>query len=302
MPARLRPALSRTPLASSPERCGRAGTSATPPTPASNDGYCGYKDLSGAIESGIRFGYNRLMVNLRPALLIGLILCALLMPTQLTSSHGHCERPTAAPFARGSDVSPQEAALNIEKRLASLRSLEAEFEQTYSSSSISTPLLEKGKFYFRKPDLMRWEYQAPEPMTYLYKEGLVLVYYPEENQLYRHALAPEEENSTIFSVLTGRARLEDDYVLEPADFPSDEKSRVQLKLTPREEGEFSYILLETDAKTWLITTAVFFDWAGNRNEFRFRRVKVNPSLAPQTFVLKIPPDAEVIEDLPPAKK
>ncbi|MEW5900645.1 MAG: outer membrane lipoprotein carrier protein LolA [Acidobacteriota bacterium] len=210
--------------------------------------------------------------------------------------------PASSLRAPAPPISPQEVAANIEKRLASLRSLQADFEQSYYPASISTPLLETGKFYFQKPDLMRWEYQAPEPMTYLYKEGLVLAYYPEENQLYRHALSPEEKDSTIFSVLTGGAKLEDNYVLEAADFPSENLNPVQLKLTPKPEGEFSYILLETDSRTWLIATAVFFDWAGNKNEFRFRRVKVNPRLTPRTFALDIPPDCEVIEDLPPVKR
>lgn len=198
--------------------------------------------------------------------------------------------------------SVRDAAVNIEKRFSSLQSLQADFEQFYYSASIATPLHERGKFYFRRPDLMRWEYQDPERNVYLYKEGVSLAYFPEDNQLFRHTLSPEEKDSEIFALLTGKRRLEDNYLIEPASFPSEKKTPVQVKLTPKQEGEFSYILLEVNEKTWLIEKAVFFDWAGNKQEFHFSRIKPNPRLAPKVFELEVPPDCEVIDDLPPLKK
>jgi outer membrane lipoprotein carrier protein len=197
---------------------------------------------------------------------------------------------------------PREVALNIEKAFASLRSLRADFEQSYYSASMATPLLEKGKLYLQKPDLMRWEYLEPERNIFIYKEGVSLAYFPEDNQLYRHALSPEEKDWAIFSLLTGRAKIADTYIVEPAEFPSDRKSPVQIKLIPKTEGEISYILLEADPGTWLLEKAVFLDWAGNKQEFRFYGLKLNPRLDARTFDLDVPADCEVIDDLPPVKK
>lgn len=197
---------------------------------------------------------------------------------------------------------PQAVALNIEKAFASLRSLQADFEQSYFSASIATPLVEKGKLYLQKPDLMRWEYLEPERNIYLYKEGVSQAYFPEDNQLYRHALSPEEKDWAIFSLLTGRAKIADTYTVEPTEFPSEAKSPVQIRLTPKTEGELSYILLEADPKTWLLDKAVFLDWAGNKQEFRFSRLKLNPRFDARTFELDVPADCEVIDDLPPAIK
>jgi outer membrane lipoprotein-sorting protein len=149
---------------------------------------------------------------------------------------------------------------------------------------------------------MRWEYLDPEPKTYVYKEGLTLAYFPEDNQLYRRSLPPEERDSAIFSLLTGRAGIEQHYLVEAAEFPSGSGSSVQVKLIPKEEGEYTYILLAIDRKSWLIRSAVFFDWAGNKQEFRFSSIKVNPRLGSKTFEIKVPPDCEVIEDLSPVIK
>ncbi len=197
--------------------------------------------------------------------------------------------------------SPRQVAQNIEKKLASLRSLQADFEQSYFPSSISTPLKEKGKVYFQKPDLMRWEYLGPEDYVYLYKKGLSLAYFPEDNQLFRHALTPEEKGSELFTLLLGQASLDESYTAEPASFPSEKKDALQIKLVPKQEGNVSYILLETDEKTWLVQKLILFDSAGNKQEFRFSRIRPNSRLPAKIFDLDIPPDCEVIDDFPPIK-
>jgi outer membrane lipoprotein carrier protein len=198
--------------------------------------------------------------------------------------------------------SAEEAAVNIEKKLSSLRSLQADFEQVEYSASISTSLSEKGRFYFQRPDLMRWEYQTPERYTYVYKAGVSLAYYPDDNQLFRHTLTPEEKDAEIFALLTGKRSLQDNYAIEPAEFAPGRKSAVELKLTPKKEGDFSHILLGVDEKTWLIERAVFFDWAGNKREFLFSRIKINPRLASNLFEIEVPPDCEIIDDLSLQKK
>ena len=198
-------------------------------------------------------------------------------------------------------ISPQQAARNIEKAIASLRSLQADFGQYYYSASMATPLIERGRFFLQKPDRMRWEYQEPEANVYVYKEGLSLAYFPEDNQLFRHALSPEEKDTAIFSLLTGRAKLSEAYSIEAAEFPTSNKAPVQLKLIPREEGEISYILIEANSRTWLLETVIFMDWAGNKQEFRFSGFKLNRRLDARVFDIEIPPDCEVIDDVPPAK-
>jgi len=198
-------------------------------------------------------------------------------------------------------ISPQEAARNIEKAFASLRSLQADFEQYYYSASLATPLLEKGKLILQKPDLMRWEYLEPERNIYIYKGGVSLAYFPEDNQLFRHTLSPEEKDWAVFSLLTGRARIIETYTIEAAKFPTDKKVSVQLKLIPLEEGELSYILIEADPRTWLLEKVIFLDWAGNKQEFHFSGFKLNPPLDARLFELEVPPGCEVIDDLPPVK-
>jgi len=191
----------------------------------------------------------------------------------------------------------EDIALKVEKRLHSLNSLKSDFVQVYYSISVSTPLEEKGKFYFQKPDSMKWEYEDPEKKIFLYKDKKFLFFLPEDNQLIRSSLSQENQETELFEILSGQKHLQDWYHIEFSSFPSEKKNPLQLKLTPREENEFSFILLEIDEKTWLIEKAIFFDWAGNKTEFWFKKIKTNVRFPQNTFELEVPPDVEIIEKI-----
>jgi outer membrane lipoprotein carrier protein len=199
-------------------------------------------------------------------------------------------------------VTPREAASRIEARLRAATALRSEYEHLYYSMTASDPLREKGRLLFQKPDRMRWDSREPEAQTFLYKDGLILYYIPAEKQLIRSRVSGEGSEIEILSLLSGRKSLTEAYVVDDSPFPTESKDAVQIRLTPKTEGEFTYVLLETDASTWLIRKAVFFDWAGNKQEFRFSRIEVDPRLAPELFDLKVPPGTEVIEDDVPLER
>lgn len=189
-----------------------------------------------------------------------------------------------------------EVVLNLEKKLQSLNSLQANFSQIYYTASVSTPLNEKGKFYFQKPDRMRWEYKEPEEKIFLYKEGIFLFYFPEDKEVIQSEISKEKYESEILTLLSGQKNLKDDYTIEFSPFPSESQKTWKLKLTPKEEGDYTYVLLEIDEKTWLIRKAIFFDWAGNKSEFQFTQIKTNVRFPRKVFELHLPPDVEIIKD------
>lgn len=190
----------------------------------------------------------------------------------------------------------QEVALRVENALRSYRSFQANFEQFYYSATISTPLHEKGKLYFKKPNLMKWEYQDPEEKVFLIKDDLFWDYNKEEKQLIKYDLSQGEQNTEVISLLSGKVSLLDNYSVELNPFPTENANTIQIKLTPKDE-EFAdtYLLLEIDEKTWFIQTLISFDWAGNRTEFRFSKIKTNVTLQNKTFELRVPPDVEIID-------
>jgi outer membrane lipoprotein carrier protein len=199
-------------------------------------------------------------------------------------------------------VQPQDILIRTEKALAALNSFQADFEQAFFSTTVSTPLKEKGRFFYQKTGLMRWVYEGPSSQIIVLKDGVLETYDPEENQLRRQKLPREQTDTAIFGLLSGQARLSETYNVENNPFPGAEGPVHQLKLTPKEEGETAYILLEIDARTDLLRRVILFDWAANKNEFTFSRRKINPRLGPDTFKIAVPPGCEIIDDVTPRKR
>jgi outer membrane lipoprotein carrier protein len=193
-------------------------------------------------------------------------------------------------------VTPEEAAANLEKALRSFRTLQARFEQIYVSASVVESLHERGEIFFQKPDLMRWEYRSPQEKVFLYKAGLFQMYIPEDKQLTRSHVSREAYESDILGFFLGSKPLRDLYLIEDTHFPTDSAGIRQIKLVPREEADYTHILLEIDQRTWLIRRAVFLEWAGNKREFLFSRIRTNVAIPPKTFELKVPADCEIIDD------
>lgn len=192
-------------------------------------------------------------------------------------------------------LTAEEVSLRTEQKIRSLLSLQAKFEQFYYSATVSTPLKESGQFHFKKPALMKWEYKDPEEKIYLLKEGWFWEYLPEEKQLIKYDLSKEEHESEILSLLSGQRGILDNYQVEFSPFPTDDSKTNQLKLTPKQGDPETFILLEIDERSWLIQKAIFFDWAGNKTEYRFSRMKTNLAFPDGFFDLKVPSDVEIIE-------
>jgi outer membrane lipoprotein carrier protein len=189
----------------------------------------------------------------------------------------------------------EDVASQLEKTLYSTQTFEARFEHNFYSAVVSTPLKEKGKLYFRKPDSMRWEYTDPEHNIYLFEGDKYQWYFAEDNQLMRGLISDEGHESEILHLLTGQKNLLDFYSISFSPFPTDNPQNAQIKLTPKQEEDGSFLLLELDKKKWQIHKIIFMDWEGNKTEFQFSRIKVNASLPKKIFELKLPTDVEIIE-------
>jgi outer membrane lipoprotein carrier protein len=214
----------------------------------------------------------------------------------------HAQVPPASPAPQAGAV-PAASALTaggavakLQKALRAITTLRAKFEQLHYSLTVSQPIREKGDLFLRKPDRMRWEYNDPQDKVFLYKAGVLEMYLPEEKQLTRSPVPEETLKSDIFGLFLGVMSFEEAYAVEDSPFPTDASRVRQVKLTPKTEGDYSYLLLEIDEATWLPRRVLFFEWAGNKREFVFSQVRTGVRIPDRTFSLKVPPDTEVIDD------
>ncbi len=193
------------------------------------------------------------------------------------------------------EQSPESLISNFENKLQGIKSLEADFVQVYLPAGETRGLEEKGRLYLLKPDRMRWDYFSPEKKTFLLQKDLLLSAFPEDKQLIRQALQESELKETIMGLLAGQAKLSDLYQVAVLGSLSDKKT-LTLRLEPSGESEISQVILEVDRERWVIQKVSFLETTGNRQEFRFSRVKINPSLPERLFELTVPADWEIIQE------
>ena len=113
---------------------------------------------------------------------------------------------------RSGPVQPRDILVRTEKALAALNSFQADFEQSFFSTTVSTPLREKGRLFYQKPGRMRWDYEGrTSGQIVVLKDGVLETYDPEENQLHRQKLPKEQTDTAIFGLLSGQARLSETY-------------------------------------------------------------------------------------------
>ena len=198
-------------------------------------------------------------------------------------------------LAAAADLTADEVARRLETRLKSVETLRAEFRQFYYSPSSAEPMSGRGQLFIRRPNRMRWEYSSPEKQIFLLRDNNFWLYFPEDKQLIKNAAQSEVIESEILGLLSGNLSLSEGYRVEFNPFPSDRKNVYQLRLIPVEEGQFSYILLEIDRESWLVTKAVFFEPAGGKLEYHFSRIVTGRKIPEEIFDLRIPPDCEIIE-------
>jgi outer membrane lipoprotein carrier protein len=189
----------------------------------------------------------------------------------------------------------EDIAKKTEQKLRSLFSFQAEFKQTYYSSSVSTPLEEYGKVTYKKPGLMKWTYTQPEEKIILLMENKIQYYFIEDNQLLIQDIKEEEQGQNIMSLLSGKTDISKDYFIETDQESNQNKETYHIKLIPKQNDVENFILLDIDKKSMFITKATFYDWAGNKQEFEFKHIETNIDLPEKTFILNVPDNTEIIK-------
>jgi outer membrane lipoprotein-sorting protein len=142
-------------------------------------------------------------------------------------------------------VTPREAASRIEAKLLAASSLRSEYEHLYYSMTASEPLSEKGRLLYPKPDRMRWDSREPEAQTFLFKDGIILFYLPEEKQLIRSRASADRSELEILALLSG-GRAHGRLRGRRDPFPTEARTPSR-SADPKGRGGVHHILLETDS-------------------------------------------------------
>lgn len=189
----------------------------------------------------------------------------------------------------------QSLADAVDKRYNNLRTLEAQFTETYSGSGATRT--ESGTLLLKKPGRMRWDYNEPRPKLFLTDGKTAWFYVPGENQVRRSPVKQIDDLRSPLRYLLGKTKLEKEFQdlrISPKEKPANPED-VVLEGVPKDLSErVSRTLLEVSRDGYL-RRVVVEELDGSVTEFRFRNQKENVEIPDERFRFTPPAGVEVLQ-------
>ncbi len=167
----------------------------------------------------------------------------------------------------------------------------ANFRQDYSYKAFKRVQTSTGTVTFRKPALMRWEYEKPSPKTFVLAGQRVFAYDPEAKLITRAAISTNKLSASV-TFLWGQGRLADEFSI--AKKACETCKGVLLEMTPLlPDARFRKVLLEVDPVSAMVTKSTVIDPDGSENAITFLDLKTNVGVDEIAFKLVPPPGTQV---------
>lgn len=170
------------------------------------------------------------------------------------------------------------------------------FRQITASAAASAMATEaSGKLYYEKPRQMRWDYDKPEPQTFVANQQLAWLHVPAEKQVSLYdakALFASPLAQTFFD---GILELRNNFDVT-LDLKQSSDAKAVLKLVPKsEDPQIKKLFLWIDLPAYRISAIESHDALGNTNKIILESQVTVPSLDQKLFQLDVPPSTVVTD-------
>ena len=181
----------------------------------------------------------------------------------------------------------------VQRVYGAMDAFQATFTQTLTHRESDSFEVRKGELQFKKPLFVRWETAKPHAELLLINRREIWNYLPDEKLAYRYPPDLAQDSHALLRVVTGQARLDQDFVLEEA---GKEDGLLRLRLYPREPTQQMVEAgIWVDPAAYIIKKAVIIDFFGNGNEVVFNGFTSKLKLEEKRFDFS-PPKGVVVED------
>jgi len=188
----------------------------------------------------------------------------------------------------------------VDDRYAKTQDLQGTFTQETIIEGFDTGFKSTGRFYLKKPGLLRWDYLEPSK-EHIYVDGdEVMMYVPEHQQVVKGTLTQIAASKGPLALLLGVGKLSKQFtVLESPASSSDSQKIPDLTLIPKPDGDtaptIKKILLQLFTDSYLIQTITIFETSGNISRVYFDHIQVNQGIATNLLKFTLPPNVVVVD-------
>ena len=182
----------------------------------------------------------------------------------------------------------------IEARYRALSTLQGRYLQTATLQVAGQTERAAGKFFLKRPAMMRWEQESPEPRLLVTDGTTLWTYSPLDRQAITQRVGPTLQASPSLHFLTGMATLGATFtVASVLEDPAGDALFVSL--TPRTpDPAVRRLILRVHRRTALVDRLTVVDAYENTTVLEFSALRENPRLPDSLFSFKPPPGTDVI--------
>ncbi|MBL0697796.1 outer membrane lipoprotein carrier protein LolA [Comamonas sp. JC664] len=175
----------------------------------------------------------------------------------------------------------------------------AGFRQDYKYKTFRRTQTSEGVVTYKKPGLMRFEYQKPSPRTFVLAGNKVYAYDPAAQSLTVAAVDTSQLSASV-TFLFGQGKLADEFSITKGAC-KDCKGTLLVLDPLKNEPRFRQVRLEVDPATAQVLKSTVVDPDGSENTISFLNLKTNVGLDADSFKLDVPDDTRV-DDFTKSKK
>ncbi len=183
----------------------------------------------------------------------------------------------------------------VVERQRALQTLEAGFVQEKISEMLLAPVTSKGRFRFKAPDRVRWDYETPDAMVVVFTGETLTTFRPSD--MVAERITVPKKHRRFVKVLAGTQPLDElkaQFSLTLSDRGAPEPFVLTLKPIHRTlKRKLAQIRLEID-RTLLLPIVVEYNEAdGDSTRYEFLGLQVNPEIGDDVFELVLGNDVRV---------
>ncbi len=189
----------------------------------------------------------------------------------------------------------QQQAQALDEHYNHLRSLQAEFTETYRGSGMDRA--ESGTLWLKKPGKMLWLYRSPKEKLFVSNGKDAWFYVPGDRQARETPVRMLDDIRSPLAFLLGKTKLTKELqgLSYAPDVTPEHPDDVVIRGIPRGmEDRVSSVLLEINSQHQ-IDRILINQVDGSVTEYRFQHIQENVPVADSRFQFTPPPGTETVE-------
>ncbi len=232
---------------------------------------------------------------------LSIFITLLLLLSPALPAFSETEPQKAAPPDAGQDQVVDQILSNLEKRYQG-SGFSADFFQSSTLQAMQITDTAYGHALFKRPGMMRWEYQHPDKQQIITDGQTLWIYLPDDAQVTIGKFPTFFRDGKGAGFLSDITLIRKKFMVTMGESPSD--NTYLLKLWPREKNpDFNVIQLTVSKKSSDVIQIVTYNAYGDETRIELSKFDYTTEIDDALFQFKVPPGTDVIylEQKPEAK-